>query len=175
MLPFGNLNSAPDEELFIDGLTNDVITDLSKFSTLFVIAANSTFQYKGKAVNVKDVARDLGVRYVLEGSVQRSDDTLRINAQLIDATTGAHVWAERYDRATKDVFAIQNEITRSIVGVISPVAEARGKLQKQELEQLNGQQQKISKRTIIFFEAWSTWTKAQGRTIYDLVRCLRRQ
>jgi adenylate cyclase len=136
VLPFGNLNNDPDEELFIDGLTNDIITDLSKFSTLFVIAANSTFQYKGKAVNVKDVARDLGVRYVLEGSVQRSDDTLRINAQLIDATTGAHVWAERYDRPAKDFFAVQSEITRNIVGVVSPLAEGRGKLQKQELERI---------------------------------------
>jgi adenylate cyclase len=136
VLPFTNLNDDPEEELFIDGLTNDVITDLSKFSTLFVIAANSTFQYKRKAVNVQDVARDLGVRYVLEGSVQRSGDTLRINAQLIDATTGAHVWAERYDRAANDFFAVQNEITRSIVGVVSPLAEGRGKLQKQELERI---------------------------------------
>jgi adenylate cyclase len=136
VLPFANLNNNPDEELFIDGLTNDIITDLSKFSTLFVIAANSTFRYKGKAVDVKDVARDLGVRYVLEGSVQRSNDTLRINAQLIDATTGAHVWAERYDRAAKDFFAIQNEITRNVVGVIYPLAEGRGKLQKVELERI---------------------------------------
>jgi adenylate cyclase len=117
-------------------LTNDIITDLSKFSTLFVIAANSTFQYKDKSVNVKDVARDLGVRYVLEGSVQRSGDTLRVNAQLIDATTGAHVWAERYDRPAKDFFATQNEITRNVVGVIYPIAEGRGKLQKVELERV---------------------------------------
>jgi adenylate cyclase len=136
VLPFANLNNDPDEELLIDGLTNDITTDLSKFSTLFVIAANSTFQYKGKAVNVKDVARDLGVRYVLEGSVQRSDNTLRINAQLIDATTGAHAWAERYDREAKDLFAIQNEITRNVVGVIYPLAEGRGKLQKEELERI---------------------------------------
>jgi adenylate cyclase len=136
VLPFANLNNDPDEDLFIDGLTNDIITDLSKFSSLFVIAANSTFQYKGKAANVKDVARDLGVRYVLEGSVQRSEDTLRINAQLIDATTGTHVWAERYDREAKDFFAIQNEITQNVVGVISPIAEGRGTLQKEELERI---------------------------------------
>jgi adenylate cyclase len=137
VLPFANLNNDPDEELLIDGLTNDIITDLSKFSTLFVIAANSTFQYKGKAVKVQDVAGDLGVRYVLEGSVQRSGDTLRINVQLIDATTGAHVWAERYDRPAKDFFAIQNEITRNVVGVIYPLGEGRGKLQKEELERIN--------------------------------------
>jgi adenylate cyclase len=136
VLPFANLNDDPEEDLFIDGLTNDIITDLSKFSTLFVIAANSTFRYKDQAVDVKDVARDLGVRYVLEGSVQRSGDTLRINAQLIDATTGAHVWAERYDRAAKDFFAVQNEITRNVVGIIRPLAEGRGKLQKAELERI---------------------------------------
>jgi adenylate cyclase len=136
VLPFANVNNDPREDLLIDGLTNDIITDLSKFSTLFVIAANSTFQYKDKAVDVKDVARDLGVRYVLEGSVQRSGDTLRINAQLIDATTGAHVWAERYDREAKDFFAVQNEITRNVVGVIYPLAEGRGKLQKVELERI---------------------------------------
>ncbi|MCC2665542.1 MAG: hypothetical protein K0S35_3464 [Geminicoccaceae bacterium] len=136
VLPFANLNNDPDQDLFIDGLTNDIITDLSKFSTLFVIAANSTFQYKGKAVNVKDVARDLGVRYVLEGSVQRSNDTLRINAQLIDAPSGHHVWAERYDRDPKNFFAVQNEITRNVVGVIYPLGEGRGKLQKEELERV---------------------------------------
>jgi adenylate cyclase len=136
VLPFANLNDDPDQDLFIDGLTNDIITDLSKFSTLFVIAANSTFRYKGKPAKVQDVARDLGVRYVLEGSVQRADDTLRVNAQLIDATTGAHVWAERYDREAKDFFAVQNEITRNVVGVIYPLGEGRGKLQKAELERV---------------------------------------
>jgi adenylate cyclase len=136
VLPFANLNDDPDQDLFIDGLTNDIITDLSKFSTLFVIAANSTFRYKGQAVKVQDVARDLGVRYVLEGSVQRSDDTLRINAQLIDATTGAHVWAERYDRPAEDFFAVQNDIARNVVGIIRPLAEGRGKLQKAELERI---------------------------------------
>ena len=160
VLPFANLNNDPDEELFIDGLTNDIITDLSKFSTLFVIAANSTFQYKGKAVNVQDVARDLGVRYVLEGSVQRAGDTLRINAQLIDATTRPHVWAERYDRAAKDFFAVQNEITRNIVGVISPLAEGRGKLQKAGAgTNRTDSRQKISRLTTISSRAWSTWTK----------------
>ncbi len=136
VLPFANLNDDPDQDLFIDGLTNDIITDLSKFSTLFVIAANSTFRYKDKAVDVQEVGRDLGVRYVLEGSVQRAGDTLRINTQLIDATTGGHVWAERYDRPAEDLFAIQNEITRNVVGVIYPLAEGRGKLQKAELERI---------------------------------------
>jgi adenylate cyclase len=136
VLPFANLNNDPDQDLFIDGLTNDIITDLSKFSDLFVIAANSTFRYKGEAVDVQEVGRDLGVRYVLEGSVQRADDTLRINAQLIDATTGVHVWAERYDREAKDFFAVQNEITREVVGVIYPLAEGRGRLKNEELDRI---------------------------------------
>jgi adenylate cyclase len=175
VLPFANLNNDSDEELFIDGLTNDIITDLSKFSSLFVIAANSTFQYKGKAVDVKDVAGDLGVRYVLEGSVQRSGDTLRINAQLIDATTGTHVWAERYDREAKDFFAIQNEITQSIVGVVSPLAEGRGKLQKQELERIGRTATENLQAYDYFLQAWSTWTKGPGRITSDLVRCSRRR
>ncbi len=104
MLPFGNLSDDPEQEYFVDGITNDIITDLSKFSDLFVIAANSTFRYKGRPVRVQDVARDLGVRYVLEGSVQRAGDTLRINAQLVDAATGRHVWAERYERPAEDFF-----------------------------------------------------------------------
>jgi adenylate cyclase len=133
VLPFANLNNDPDQDLFIDGLTNDIITDLSKFSPLFVIAANSTFQYKGKAVKVEDVARDLGVRYVLEGSVQRSGDTLRINAQLIDAPGGHHVWAERYDRKADDFFAVQKELTERIAGIIGSVQGAR---RQAELERI---------------------------------------
>ena len=125
VLPFANLNNDPEQALFIDGLTNDIITDLSKFSPLFVIAANSTFQYKGKAVKVEDVARDLGVRYVLEGSVQRTGDTLRVNAQLIDAPSGHHVWAERYDRKTEDFFAVQKELTERIAGIVGSVQGAR--------------------------------------------------
>jgi adenylate cyclase len=103
---------------FADGITNDLITDLSKFNSLFVIAANSTFTYKGKPVKVQQVAEDLGVRYVLEGSVQRTGDTIRINAQLIDALSGHHLWAERYDRKAEDLFAIQDEILKTIVGTL---------------------------------------------------------
>jgi adenylate cyclase len=136
VLPFANLNNDPEQDYFIDGITNDIITDISKFSDLFVIAANSTFRYKNKPVDVREVARDLGVRYVLEGSIQRVDDTLRINAQLVDATTGAHVWAERYDRAAKDFFAIQNEITSNVVGAIYPLAGGTGRLRQAELDRI---------------------------------------
>lgn len=115
VLPFNNLSGDQEQEYFSDGMTNDIITDLSKFKNLFVIASNSTFSYKGKAVKVQQVAEELGVRYVLEGSIQKTGERLRINAQLIDATTGHHLWAERYDRNAIDFFAIQEDIVRTIV------------------------------------------------------------
>jgi adenylate cyclase len=115
VLPFVNMSEDPKQEFFADGMTEEIITALSKGPNLFVIARNSTFTYKGKAVKVKQVSEELGVRYVLEGSVQRSGDRIRINAQLIDALTGRHLWAERYDRDVKDIFAIQDEITMKII------------------------------------------------------------
>ncbi len=115
VLPFDNLSGDQTQEYFSDGITNDIITDLSKFPSLFVIASNSVFTYKGKPIKVQDVSRELGVRYVLEGSVQRAGEKVRINAQLIDATTGHHVWAERYDRDLKDLFRLQDEIVQTIV------------------------------------------------------------
>ena len=119
VLPFTNLSGNPEQEYFSDGITNDIITDLSKFNGLFVIASNSTFTYKGKPMKVQEVAEDLGVRYVLEGSVQRLGDNIRINAQLIDAISGGHLWAERYERDTGDLFAIQSEIIETIVGTLA--------------------------------------------------------
>jgi adenylate cyclase len=115
VLPFTNMSDDPEQEYFSDGMTDDLITDLSRLSGLLVIARHSVFAYKGKTVNMKEVSRELGVRYVLEGSVRRADAQVRINAQLIDATTGYHVWAERYDRELKDIFALQNEIMQKIV------------------------------------------------------------
>jgi adenylate cyclase len=115
VLPFTNLSDDPDQGYFSDGLTNDLITDLSRFRELFVIASNTVFTYKGRAVKIKELGQELGVRYVLEGSVQKMDKKVRVNAQLIDAITGEHLWAERYDRDLKDLFAIQNEIIQSIV------------------------------------------------------------
>jgi adenylate cyclase len=119
ILPFDNLSDNPEEEYFADGLTDDLITDLSKISGLFIIARNSVFAYKDKAIEVPDVARELGVRYVLEGSVRRAGERVRINAQLIDGTTGGHVWAERYDRDYADIFAVQDEVIREIAGALS--------------------------------------------------------
>lgn len=115
VLPFANIGNDAKQEFFSDGITNDLITDLSRFSSLFVIAANSTFTYKGKAVKIQEIARDLGVRYVVEGSVQKSSSKTRINAQLIDATTGLHIWADRYDRENDDLFELQNELVKNIV------------------------------------------------------------
>ena len=115
VLPFVNMSEDPKQEFFSDGITEEIITALSKVPRLFVIARNSTFIYKGKPVKVKQVSEELGVRYVLEGSVQRSGDRVRITAQLIDAITGDHLWAERYDRDLKDIFALQDEITIKII------------------------------------------------------------
>jgi len=115
VLPFQNLSGDEEQDYFSDGITNDIITDLSKFNRLFVIASNTVFTYKGKPVKIKQVSQELGVRYVLEGSVQKMGGKVRINAQLIDGTTGHHLWAERYDRDLKDLFALQDEIIQTIV------------------------------------------------------------
>ena len=115
VLPFVNMSGDPEQEYFADGMTETLITSLSKLSNLFVIARNSVFTYKGQPVDVRRVSRELGVRYVLEGSVQKAGDRVRITAQLIDATTGDHLWAEQFDRDLQDIFAIQDEITRMIV------------------------------------------------------------
>jgi adenylate cyclase len=118
VLPFVNMSGDPQQEYFSDGITEDLITDLSKVLGLFVIARNSTFVYKGKPVKIRQVAEDLGVRYVLEGSVRRAGDEVRINAQLIDATTGRHLWADRYDGSIKDVFSLQDKINQKITAAL---------------------------------------------------------
>src|SRR5262249_19228531 len=115
VLPFLNTSGDVEQEYFSDGMTEDVTTDLSKLSGLFVIARNSALTYRGKSMRAQDVSRDLGVRYVLEGSVRRAGNRVRITSQLIDGTTGGHVWAERYDRDLTDIFAVQDEVTREIV------------------------------------------------------------
>ena len=115
VLPFDNMSKDPDQEYFSDGITEDIITSLAKVPGLFVIARHSTFTYKGKLVKIQQVAEDLGVRYVLEGSIRKSEDKVRVTAQLIDAITGRHLWAERYDRPLIDIFAVQDEITFKIL------------------------------------------------------------
>jgi TolB-like protein len=120
VLPFDNLSGDPEQEYFADGITEDIITALSKFRWFFVIARNSTFVYKGQAVDIKQVGRELGVRYVLEGSVRKAGSRVRITAQLIEAATGNHVWAERYDRSLEDIFELQDEITSTIAAAVEP-------------------------------------------------------
>src|SRR5262245_27692847 len=119
VLPFANLSGDPNEDYFSDGITADIITELSLFSELFVIARNSSFQYKGKSPDIRQVGRELGVRYVLEGSIRRAGDRVRITGQLIDAATGVHRWADRYDRDLKHIFAVQDEVTHTIVSTLA--------------------------------------------------------
>src|SRR5262249_47936535 len=120
VLPFTNLSGDPEQDYFADGTVEDIITGLSRIKWVFVIARNSSSAYRGKAIDVKQVGRELGVRYVLEGSVRKSGNRVRITAQLIDAGTGTHIWADQYDRALDDIFAVQDELTISVVGVIEP-------------------------------------------------------
>jgi adenylate cyclase len=135
VLPFDNLSGDREEDYFSDGMTEDLITDLSHVSGLFVIARNTSFTFKGRAVSVKDIGQELGVRYVLEGSVRRAGNRVRINAQLIEADTEYHVWSDRFDREMTDVFALQDEVVQRIVSALAV------KLTRAELERFSGQQE----------------------------------
>src|SRR5262249_41269735 len=128
VLPFQNMSGDPEQEYFADGTVEDIITALSRFRQLFVIARNSSFVYKGRPVDIKQVSRDLGVHYVLEGSVRKAGTRVRITAQLINASTGAHLWAERFDGGLKDIFDLQDQVTAGVVGEIAP------KLERAEIE-----------------------------------------
>ena len=128
VLPFANLSGDPEQEYFVDGMVEEIITALSRIRWLFVIARNSTFTYKGQAVDVKRVGRELGVRYVLEGSVRKGGSQVRITGQLIDTATGAHIWADRFDGALDDIFELQDQVASSVVGAIEP------KLRQSEME-----------------------------------------
>jgi adenylate cyclase len=128
VLPFQNMSGDPEQEYFTDGVTEDIITELSRFHSLFVIARNSSFSYKGKSLNIQQIGRELGVRYVLEGSIRKSSNRIRVTAQLIDTLTANHIWAERYDRVLEDIFAVQEELTRAIVAAIAPQIERTERL-----------------------------------------------
>jgi adenylate cyclase len=147
VLPFANIGGDPDQEYFSDGLTEEIITTLSKVSELFVIASNSTFTYKGKPVKIKQVAEELGVRYVLEGSVRKGEDRVRVTAQLIDALKGHHLWAEGYDRELKDILAVQGEIAKKIITAL-------------EVELAEGEQARVFARGTDSVEAWALGVKA---------------
>ncbi|MEJ1996542.1 MAG: adenylate/guanylate cyclase domain-containing protein, partial [Limibacillus sp.] len=134
VLPFNNLSSDPDQEYFADGMVEEIITALSRVRWLFVIARNSSFTYKGRTVDVKRVGRELGVRFVLEGSVRKAGNRVRITGQLIDANTGAHLWADNFDGALEDIFELQGQVTESVVGAIAP------KLEQAEIERAKRKQ-----------------------------------
>ncbi len=167
VLPFTNLSGDPDQGYFSDGLTNDLITDLSKFRELFVIASNTVFTYRGRAVKIKELGQELGVRYVLEGSVQKMDNKVRVNAQLIDAITGEHLWAERYDRDLKDLFAIQNEIIQSIVTKLAvKIDEAeRARAIRKKTESLDAYDYKLRGMEYFFREERSQ--NRQARQLFE--------
>jgi adenylate cyclase len=124
VLPFANMSGDPEQEYFADGMVEEIITALSRIRWLFVIARNSSFTYKGQSIDVKQVGRELGVRYVLEGSVRKAGQRVRITGQLIDAVTGTHLWADRFDGSLEDVFGLQDKIAASVAGVIEPTLQA---------------------------------------------------
>ena len=167
VLPFKNLGGDQEQEYFSDGITNDIITDLSKFSELSVIASNSVFTYKGKPVTAQKVNQDLGARYILEGSVQRASKKLRVNAQLIDATSGHHVWAERYDRQLKDLFAVQDEIVGTIVAnlAVKIDAEERARVMRKDTESLEAYDYLL--RGWEYYSRFTRSTNMQARRMFE--------
>ena len=154
VLPFTNMSDDAQQEYFVDGMTEDLITDLSKISGLFVIARNSTFTYKDKAVNVRQVAQELGVRYVLEGSVRRAGDRIRVNAQLIDAASATHLWAERYDGKLDDIFALQDKITQEIISQLAVHLGPEDKTLADQRETRNAQAHDA------FLQGWAHYLRA---------------
>ena len=149
VLPFTNMSGDPEQEYFSDGITEDIITDLSQLSALFVVARNTSFTFKGKAVEIIEAARSFNVQYILEGSVRKAGDRIRISAQLIEGTTGGHIWAERYDRDFGDVFALQDDITKSVVAAL------KVKLLPEELAT-------VTKRSTSSAEAYENYLQARS-------------
>jgi adenylate cyclase len=148
VLPFTNMSGDAEQEYFSDGMTEDVITDLSKISGLFVIARNSSFAYKGRSIKVQEIGRDLGVRFVLEGSIRKAGNRVRITAQLIDADSGGHLWAERFDRELTDIFATQDEVVEKIVAALA-------------VNLTQGEAQRLRRRGTASVEAYETWLRAR--------------
>src|SRR5262245_27440313 len=168
VLPFQNMSGDPEQEYFVDGLVEDIITGLSRFKFLFVIARNSSFAYKGNSPDIRQVGRELGVRYVMEGSVRKAGNRLRITGQLIDASDGAHLWADRFEGALEDVFELQDRVTASVVGVIAP------RVQQAEIE-------RVRNKPAGKFETYDLVLRADalmriaGRNEVDHALCLFRQ
>ncbi len=167
VLPFANMSGDPEQEYFSDGLTEDIITALALWRSFPVIARNSSFVYKGKAVDVKQVGRELGARYVLEGSIRKSGSRLRITAQLIDTSTGHHIWAEKFDRQLDDVFALQDEITQRIVAILEPVlgrAEAQ-RVQAKPPDNLDAWD--LCLRARAFLDEWTDEATDKARALFE--------
>ena len=155
VLPFENMSGDPEQEYFADGMVDDIITALSRFKSLFVIARNSSFTYKGNAVDVKQVGRELGVRYVLEGSVRKAGNRVRITGQLVDSITGAHLWADRFDGELADLFDLQDQVTESVVGAIAPA------LQQAEIE-------RARRKPTESLDAYDFFLRGMAREVADL-------
>jgi len=174
VLPFANLSDQAEQEYFTDGVTEDIITELSRFHSLFVIARNSSFTYKGKHVDVRTVARELGVRYVLEGSIRRAGNRIRVTAQLVDALDGHHIWAEKYDRQVEEVFALQEELTQAIVVAIVPQIDAAEmqKVRRRRPENLGAYELAMRANA----DAWDAWQTSnfdlQERSLAEAMRAL---
>jgi TolB-like protein/class 3 adenylate cyclase/cytochrome c-type biogenesis protein CcmH/NrfG len=167
VLPFVNMSGDPGQEYFSDGITEVLTNDLSQISSLFVIARNSAFTYKGRAVNTQDVGRELGVRYVVEGSVQKADDQVRVVAQLIDTTTGGHLWSQRYDRPLKDIFALQDEIVQKIVTTLKLQLTLLGQGYLARKGTDNPEAYDYFLRGLEYFNRFSKEANAQARQMYE--------
>ena len=167
VLPFDNMSNDPEQEYFSNGITEVLTSDLSRIASLFVIARNTAFTYKGKAVNVQEVGKELGVRYVLEGSVQKASDQVRIVAQLIDTTTGSHIWSERYDRPLKDIFALQDEIVQKIVTTLNLqlTLQEQGVLVRKRTNSLEAYDAFL--RGVDYFYRFTKEGNAQARPLFE--------
>ena len=168
VLPFQNMSGDSEQEYFADGISEDIITELTRFRSLFVIARNSSFSYKGKSPDIRDVGRQLGVRYVLEGSIRKAGNRIRLTGQLIDAQTGSHIWAERYERLLDDVFAVQVELTRSIVAPITPnISEAElGRVRQRKTESLGAYEFAVRANAT----AWNAFARSDPKMCDEALR-----
>ena len=166
VLPFDNMGGDPAQDYFADGITEDLTTDLSRISGLFVVARNSSFSYKGRSVDVRTVSQELGVRYVLEGSVRRSGDQIRINAQLVDGSNGGHLWAERFDGTMADVFALQDDVNRKIVAALEINLTAADEQRLEQAESTSAEAYDLLLRGIEQFNRRTRETNAEARDLF---------
>ncbi len=167
VLPFDNMSSDPQDEHFVDGLTEDLITALAAWRTFPVIARNSTFAYKGRSPDIRAVAQDLNARYVLEGSVRKSGERVRVNAQLIDADTGHHTWAEKFDRSVEDIFEVQDEITRYLAGIIAPELEKAEQRRLDTKRSSSLQAWELVQRGMLYLDQWTEDDNEQARQLFE--------